>query len=451
MRDHWQQRLAELVRVHGIPGASVAILDDGEVTAVAAGVLHTGTGVEATTDSLFQIGSITKVYTTSVLMRLVDQGLVSVDTRVVDVLPEFRVADPEVAGQVTLRHLLTHTSGIGGDFFHDTGRGDECLARYVEACGELAQTHPLGATQSYCNTGFSILGRIIERLTGSVWDDALAELLVKPLGLTQTWTLPEDVLRFRAAMGHQTGSADDPPRPAPRWGLMRSAGPAGIICASASDVVAFARMHLDSGCAGDGTRILTEEAVSAMQQPQVKVPNPHGFANQLGLSWMLFDWDGRRVYGHDGGTIGQTASLRVVPDSRIAVAVLTNTDRSSAFLHQVFSELFDELCDLAKPAPPEPPDSPPPTTVDRHVGRYERVGERFEVTERDGKLNVHIELTGELASLQPPVDVALIPLDGDLLLGRLPNSTRWSSFYFYELPDGSRYLHDGSRATPKVG
>jgi CubicO group peptidase (beta-lactamase class C family) len=89
----WRPRLDELARRHAVPGASLAVLADGEVTGLATGVLHTGTGVAATTDSLFQIGSITKLYTATALLRLVDQGLAGVDTPVVEVLPEFRVAD----------------------------------------------------------------------------------------------------------------------------------------------------------------------------------------------------------------------------------------------------------------------------------------------------------------------------------------------------------------------
>jgi CubicO group peptidase (beta-lactamase class C family) len=198
----WRPRLDELVRRHQVPGASLAVLAGGEVTTLATGVLHKGTGVEVTTDSLFQIGSMTKAYTATVVLALVDQGLAGVDTPVAELLPGFRVADPEVSRRVTLRHLLCHTSGINGDFFLDTGRGDDCLARYVEACAGLEQSHPLGATFSYCNSGYVILGRVIEQLTGAVWDAALAEHLAAPLGLAHTWTLPEDVLRFRAAMGH---------------------------------------------------------------------------------------------------------------------------------------------------------------------------------------------------------------------------------------------------------
>src|SRR4051812_40084371 len=87
----------------------------------------------------------TTVDTASVIMRLVEQGLLTLDEPLVTWLPEFRVADPDASLLVTVRHLLTHTSGIDGDHFHDTGRGDDCLERYVESCAELPQLHPLGA------------------------------------------------------------------------------------------------------------------------------------------------------------------------------------------------------------------------------------------------------------------------------------------------------------------
>ena len=101
-----------------------------------------------------------------------------------------------------MRHLLTHTSGIDGDVFTDTGRGDDCLEKYVALLAEAAQNHPLGATWSYCNSGFSLAGRVIEKLTEGTWDAAIKERLVGPLGLTHTGTLPEEALLHRAAVGH---------------------------------------------------------------------------------------------------------------------------------------------------------------------------------------------------------------------------------------------------------
>ncbi len=99
-------------------------------------------------------------------MQLVDEGLLDLDAPVAEVLPGFRVADPDVTRSVTTRHLLTHTSGIDGDVFTDTGRGDDCLERYVAGMAEVAQNHPLGATWSYCNSGYILAGRIVEHLTG---------------------------------------------------------------------------------------------------------------------------------------------------------------------------------------------------------------------------------------------------------------------------------------------
>jgi CubicO group peptidase (beta-lactamase class C family) len=200
--DSLHDLLDQAVRRHRVPGASLAVLDGTDVTVAATGVLHRGTGVRATPDSLFQIGSITKVWTATLLAQLVAEGRLEFGTPVAEVLPGFRVADPSVSAAVTVQHLLTHTSGIEGDVFTDTGRGDDCVARYVTDCANVGQVHPLAATLSYCNTGFVIAGRVVEVLTGQVWDVALRERLVEPLRLTHTVTLPEDVLRFRAAIGH---------------------------------------------------------------------------------------------------------------------------------------------------------------------------------------------------------------------------------------------------------
>src|SRR3954466_11988182 len=192
----WQDRLPLLADKHGVPGASLAIKQGDEVAEAAYGVLNKRTGVEATTDSLFQIGSITKVWTATLVMQLVDEGLLDLDVPVVTYLPDFRVADPDVTRTVTTRHLLGHTSGIDGDLFLDTGRGDDCIEKYVAACADLGQNHPLGATMSYCNSGYTVLGRLIEVLRGQSWDAVLKERLFGPLGLTTAGTLPEEALLY---------------------------------------------------------------------------------------------------------------------------------------------------------------------------------------------------------------------------------------------------------------
>ncbi|GAA3052893.1 hypothetical protein GCM10020000_38150 [Streptomyces olivoverticillatus] len=138
--DHprWQARLTELCAAHHVPGATLAVLVDGTVHELASGVLHRGTGVEATTDSVFQLGSIAKVYTATLVMKLAESGALDLDAPVTAVLPDFAAADPEATRVITPRMLLSHTSGLTCDFTLDTGRGDDCLERYVEAAKGVA-------------------------------------------------------------------------------------------------------------------------------------------------------------------------------------------------------------------------------------------------------------------------------------------------------------------------
>jgi CubicO group peptidase (beta-lactamase class C family) len=445
----WQDRLAERAVAAGVPGVSVAVLAGDEITTLATGVLNTATGVAVTTDSLFQIGSVTKVWTATVLMRLVEQGRVELDAPVVRVLPAFRVADPAAGERITLRHLLTHTSGIDGDFFHDTGRGDDCLERYVAACAGLAQVHPVGATMSYCNTGYVVLGRIVEVLAGRCWDDALRELLIEPLGLTHSQTLAEEVLRYRAALGHEIG-ADGVLRPAAIWGMPRSLGPAGTINATAADMLGVARLHLSGGLASDGTRLLTPASVAAMRAPQVEVPNPWGKGDRWGLGWALFDRGG--VLGHDGSTIGQKAILRIVPEADVAVAALANADSAGPLLVEITDELLEELTGL----PPAPPLTPPSHPVRRSeadlrrwAGVYERTAVRIEAVVRGGALVLRVHENDDLGAGLKDYEVELTPLPDGRFAGRWPYSPAWTPLRFLPLPTGDDVLHLFGRATLK--
>lgn len=451
-RAHWQQRLTELAGTHRVPGATLGILRLGEEPVLAhTGVLNTATGVEVTDDSVFQIGSISKVWTTTVVMQLVDEGRLDLDAPVVEVLPELRLSDPDVTEQVTMRHLLTHTSGIDGDVFTDTGRGDDCLERYVESLADVAMNHPLGVTFSYCNSGYSLVGRVIERLTGQTWDQAMRERLFVPLGLQRTGTLPEEALLFRAAVGH-VGEGDDAPQPAPVWGLPRSLGPAGLITSTAAEVLEFARMHLGGGVARDGTRVLQQESVREMTTRQVDLPDPFVLGDSWGVGWIRFEWGGRDVVGHDGSTIGQAAFLRLLPSHGLAVVLLTNGGGAHGLYRDLFGEVCSELADLRMPEPLAPPVEPAVVDHTPHLGTYERAGARIEVVEEDGRLRIRQSATGPLAELLPePTQVDdLVPVDEGLFAYRERDGHGWVPVVFYALASGEAYLHSGVRATPKV-
>lgn len=450
-RPRWQARLDELCQLHAVPAAQLAVTQNGLLTEMASGVLNVDTGVEATTDSVFQIGSVTKTYTSVLVMQLVQEGRLELDQPVATLLPELRLADPESLAKVTMRHLLAHTSGIQGDHFEDMGRGDDVLARYVNSCATLGFSHPVGATMSYCNTGLSLAGRIIEKLTDQSWDDALHTRLVEPLGLTRTVTLPEEALRFRVAYGHHTD--DGGTRLAQVWGLPRSLGPAGSICATAGEVVSFAEMHLNDGIANGGKQVLSAESVAEMQVAQVAIPDRWTLGSHWGLGWILFDWDGRRVYGHDGNTIGQAACLRVVPDAGVAIALLSNGGHAADLYQDLLRELMADLCNLDMPQPLTPPDDPPEVDVATHAGTYERLGVRIELEEQDGTLAGRTISTGPLAEIEdePVEDIRLTAVTDSVFLTRRDGHKTWTPVVFYHLDDGTPYVHMGARATPKTG
>nr|WP_238355584.1 serine hydrolase [Kribbella sandramycini] len=443
---HWQRRLTTLAAKYDVPGATLGIQRGDDLVEAATGVLHKGTGVEVTTDSLFQIGSITKVWTATLVMQLVEDGLLELDAPLVAVLPDLQLSDPDVTKQVTMRHLLTHTSGIDGDVFDDTGRGDDCLAKYAELLATVSQNHPLGATWSYCNSGFSLAGRVIEKVTGKTWDQALRERIIAPLGLQHTVTLPEEALMHRAAMGHVSDNGSEP-QIAPFWGLPRSAGPAGLITSTAADVLAFARMHLDG-------QLLRPETAAEMAALQAELPDKHSLGDSWGLGWIRFEWDGQRLIGHDGNTIGQSAFLRVLPTEGLAVVLLTNGGSASDLYEELYREIFAELTDVTMPTPLAPPAEPVTVDLQRHVGHYERSSAKQEVLVRDGQAILRVTPTGPLAEqiAAPTQELAMTPIDatGDLFVVQPPGSIGWRPVTFYTLPTGEKYLHFAVRATPKV-
>src|SRR3954470_14387642 len=267
------EQLPALIEKYDVPGAAVGVLAGGEVIDDAAGLLHRGTGVEATSDSVFQIGSITKLWTSTLVMQLVDEGLVELDETVRTYLPEFRIGDEQAAAVITVRQLLNHTAGFEGDIFTDTGVGDDCVEKFLGVLTEVPQLFPPGDQFSYNNAGYCVLGRLVEVLREKTYDACLREHLFAPLGLTHAATSPYEAIMYRAAMGHIEMDPDTGLQPAPVWPLARSNSPAGAMLAMLPrDLVKFAEMHLNDGRAADGTQVLAPGTSGRMQAREVGLP-----------------------------------------------------------------------------------------------------------------------------------------------------------------------------------
>jgi CubicO group peptidase (beta-lactamase class C family) len=419
-------------------------------------VLSHATGVEATAASVFQIGSITKTWTATLVMQLADEGLLDLDAPVARYLPDFDLADGGAAKAMTVRQLLSHTAGFEGDVFTDTGWNDDCVEKYVATLATDPQLFPPGQMFSYNNAGFCVLGRVIEVLRGKPFDQALREHLFAPLGLTHAATDANSAILFRAAVGHLPNpDADGLPVPAPMWSLVKSNGPAGaMLSMRPRDLLAFAAMHLNGGTAADGTRVLAEDSVTAMRAPQVTLPPLGLMGTHWGLGWELFDWPGGPVFGHDGGTIGQSAFLRVVPGANVAIALLTNGGNPIGVYADVYRHLLRELAGIDLPANPVPPQNPARIDAARYLGTYANSVGKTEITQDpDGRVWMTETPLGELAELIGEVEkTELVHLEGDTLIPATPRYGIYLPQVFIG-DDGSGrslYIHSG-RATRRAG
>jgi CubicO group peptidase (beta-lactamase class C family) len=199
------ERIPEALIRQKVPGVALGITCDGQDFVRGFGITSIDHPLPVDENTLFQIGSTTKTFTATAVMRLVEQGKLTLDEPIRTYLPDFSMRDPEVTERVTMRHLLTHTAGWQGDFFPETGNGDDALSNYVRLLAGLPQLTRLGTVWSYNNAAFSLAGRVIEVLADKPYEAALKDLILKPLGLKRSYLFPTEVMIHRFAVGHAVG------------------------------------------------------------------------------------------------------------------------------------------------------------------------------------------------------------------------------------------------------
>src|SRR4051794_23248857 len=185
-----------------VPGVAVGILRDGQRELHGYGLASIETEQPVRPETLFQIGSISKVYTATLIMQLGEEGKVALDEPVSAYLPDLKLAEAQARETITLRHLLSHTSGLFGDYFDDFGLGDDALTRAIATFDTLRQQFAPGALWTYCNTGFALAGAIVERVTGQPFETAMRERLFKPLGLDRSFYFAHEAIVYPHAIGH---------------------------------------------------------------------------------------------------------------------------------------------------------------------------------------------------------------------------------------------------------
>lgn len=431
-----------------VPGVSVGVWHRGRENSAGFGVTSLENPLPVTTDTLFQVGSISKTFTGTVLMRLVEQGRVDLDVPVRRYIKDFKLRDKQVAKKITLRHLLTHTGGWVGDYFNDFGNGDDALDKMVRSLARLEQVTPLGEFWSYNNTGFNIAARIIEVATRKPYEQAVQEMLFDPLGLKMTFFFPSDILiTHRFVVGHsRDGKIVKVARP---WAIGRAGNGVGGVVSTVRDLLKYARFHMGDGKSERGKRILQRRTLKAMRVPQVD----SGGRGQMCITWFMRQANGLQIFSHGGATHGQQAGLYFIPQKDFALAVLTNSDDGGIITDDALKWALKIYFDAAIPKPK--PIKKTASELQEYKGRYELPLSAFDLRVKQGYLVLHELPRGGFPTpdtpagpVGPPVRFALY--EKDRLIG-LDEPFKGGLEEFFRGPNGKlRYLRLSGRLHKKI-
>jgi len=300
---------------HRIPGIALRVIQDGQPTKTATyGLANLELNVPAKPETAFEIGSITKQFTAAGILLLAQDGKLSVD----DLISRHLKNTPASWTNITIRHLLSHTSGIKSY----TGLTGFELTRhltqdqFIQAIGE----HPLefepGESWKYCNTGFNLLGYITENVSGKKYWDFMNERIFRPLEMSATRDRrPGDIIPNRASGYEQTNHI---------W-INRDY--------DLTDVFAAGAIVSNIGDLTKWNAALDCEAIlnaSSKQQMWTSTKLNNGKATKYGFGWFIDTVQGHKNIGHGGSTSGFSASIQRFPDDKLAVILLSNTDEQIA-------------------------------------------------------------------------------------------------------------------------
>jgi CubicO group peptidase (beta-lactamase class C family) len=327
------ETVAELVtakmRQYHVPGVALGVLRGGHTMMRGFGVTNIDDPQPVTPETIFPLASISKTVTATTMMRLIEQGRVELHAPVRKYLPEFRTQDEAVSRDVTIWHLLTHTSGWEGQL-SAVDRGDETLAGFVAGLSTNMQLAPPGAAWSYNNAGFGVAGRVIEAVTGTTIGDAFNDFVFKPIGLSLAFTRVGDIVTHRFALGHRVSA--DGTATVVRPFTLGSTTPAGGVAMSLSDLLAYARFHLGDGMSAAGARVLTRATLEQMRTPQLR---KQATDDDMGIGWHLRTVGDLHTAAHGGTFAGHILLLELVPEKDFAFAILTNAGNGWRLIQDV--------------------------------------------------------------------------------------------------------------------
>ena len=329
------------LKQYDIPGAAVGVWYQNQEYIKGYGVTNIDHPRPVDGKTLFRIGSTSKTLCGTAAMVLADRGQLNLDAKVRRLVPGFRA--PRGAEQVTVRQCLNHTAGWLGYDYHDCGRGDNALARYVHDIRRLPQLTPSGATFSYNNASIAVAGRVVERVARLPYEDAVRQLVLDPIGLSDTFFFSDEIIGYDIAASHyadDSGSKVVTVVDPTKWWLPRTMNPFGGAISNAADQLAFARFHLGNGTGAGGKPVMSQASLEAMRSH----PGPGGTLlvelDGAGVAWMIRPTaEGPKIIHHGGDVPGQHSGFMFVPERDFAITLLTNSDSGPKLVAELF---FDD-------------------------------------------------------------------------------------------------------------
>jgi CubicO group peptidase (beta-lactamase class C family) len=414
LSDFVREKATEL----GVPGVAVGVWADGKEHYACHGVTSLDNPLPVNFETLYELGSATKPFTATALMCLVAQRRVELQAPARRYIPELRLKDEQAAAEITVLNLLNHTAGLDWALLVDTGDGDDALAAYVARLDELKLIAPPGTRASYSQSGYSLAGRVIEKVTGLTYEDAVETLLLKPLEMANSFYSDSAIMTRRFAVGHNPDE-NGKLAVARDWKRWRSNNPGGGLVSSTTDQLRWARFHLGDGRAETGEQVLPTELLHLMKEPTVELRGST-LGDAFGICWFLRDVDGVRTVGHGGSAHGQFAELLMVPERNFAVVSLANAGPNGIPFNQTVVRWTLEHCLGVVDRDPEPLPYDR-VRVQESAGTYENDAMRFVIVAGETGMTLEVGLKAEIrASLAsdappdyPPAAIGLLPGDGD--------------------------------------
>lgn len=400
----------------GIPGVAVGVLADGREIHVSHGVTNTDHPLPVDEHTLFHLASVSKSFTATALMCLVERGRVELDAPVRRYVPDLRLADEDAAARITVLNLLNHTAGLDWNLV-DADDGDGSLAAFVAQLDRLPLITPPGSRASYSQAGYNLAGRVVENVTGLPFRTALSELVLEPLDLADTVLDLDEVAVRRFAVGHHRGEDGTMTlaRPWKSWRAgLRGNDPGGGIASTVGDLLRWARFQL-----GHGDGPLSAGTLDRMQRPTVELRGST-LGDAFGICWFLRDVAGVRTVGHGGSGNGQFAELLLAPERDFAVVSLANAGPDGHLFNQAVVKRALELYLGVTERDPEP--LPYDEERAREVaGRYEIDALELGIADQHGRLTLAVGIKPEIRAASdaqmppdhPAAEIGFLPGDGD--------------------------------------